>query len=164
MLDNIAELDKEILKYIEQKTAKRLVRNCARNSMHHLERAFKIKDVDPEMAVFRSITAEEEAATAIFIALKEKHYNNADKIQYKKHPYKQALGPFIRAIGKFSSNISNSPGFPFGKKREPIGSGPLLWYHVLFRTRLITVEVANNFGPLVLKVPFPLLEHWRVGL
>lgn len=26
-------------------------------------------------------------------------------------------------------------------RENPIGSGPLLWYHVLFRTRLLTVEV-----------------------
>ncbi len=26
-------------------------------------------------------------------------------------------------------------------QKKPIGSGPLLWYHVLFRTRLLTVEV-----------------------
>ena len=58
------------------------------------------------MAVFRAITAEEEAATAIFLALKEHGYENADKIKFKKHPYKQALEPFLRSIGKFADKWS----------------------------------------------------------
>ena len=43
------------------------------------------------MAVFRAITAEEEAATAIFLVLKEQGYLNADTIRFKDHACKQAL-------------------------------------------------------------------------
>lgn len=60
-----------------------------------MEYAWKIKDIDPEMSVFRSITAEEEAATAIFLSLKEKKYENAEKLKFQDHSYKQALEPFI---------------------------------------------------------------------
>jgi hypothetical protein len=91
-------------------------RHCARNSVHHIERALRLKEIDPEMAVFRAITAEEEAATAIFLALKEKGYHNSDKIKFKDHAYKQALEPFLRAISKFVETWSNEPGFPFGSK------------------------------------------------
>ena len=68
------------------------------------------------MAVFRAITAEEEAATAIFLVLKEQGYHNADKIKFKDHAYKQALEPFLRAISKFVETWSNEPGFPFGSE------------------------------------------------
>jgi hypothetical protein len=89
-------------------------RHCARNAAHHLGRAFILKEIDPEMAVFRAITAEEEAATAIFLVLKEQGYQNADKIKFKDNAYKQALEPFLRAISKFVQAWSNEPGFPFG--------------------------------------------------
>jgi len=72
--------------------------------------------IDKEMAVFRAITAEEEAATAVFLSLKEKGYENSNKIKFKKHPYKQALDPFIRSIGKFSEKMVSIPDFPFGEK------------------------------------------------
>ncbi len=109
------EIDKEIIKCINE-TAKGLMRSCARSAIHHIERAWKLKEIDPEMAVFRSITAEEEAATAIFIALKEKGYNNAKKLKFKKHVYKQALAPFIKSISKFVADLAKMPGFPFGRK------------------------------------------------
>ena len=66
-------------------------RHYGRNSSHHLERALRLKEIDPEMAVFRAITAEEEAATAIFLVLKEKSYHNADTIRFKDHACKQVL-------------------------------------------------------------------------
>jgi hypothetical protein len=91
-------------------------RNCARNSAHHIERALRLKEIDPEMAVFRAITAEEEAATAIFVVLKEQGYHNADKIKFRDHSYKHALEPFLRAISKFVEGWSNEPGFPFGSE------------------------------------------------
>ena len=91
-------------------------RHCARNSAHHIERALRLKEIDPEMAVFRAITAEEEAATAIFLVLKEQGYHNSNKIKFRDHTYKQALEPFLRAISKFVEAWSNEPGFPFGSK------------------------------------------------
>ncbi|MGC5197864.1 hypothetical protein, partial [Aphanothece microscopica] len=91
-------------------------RHCARNSVHHLERATRLKEIDPEMAVLRAITAEEEAATAIFLVLKEKGYHNAEKIRFKDHAYKHALEPFLRAIFKFVEAWSKEPGFPFGSE------------------------------------------------
>lgn len=109
------EFDRELANCINE-TAKGYSRNCARSAIRHLEMAWKIKDIDPEMSVFRAITAEEEAATAIFMALKEKKYENSNKIKYKKHTYKQALEPFIRSIGTFSEKYSKISGFPFGEK------------------------------------------------
>lgn len=111
------EIDKVIFECINN-TAKGYTKNCARNAISHLECAWKIKDIDPEMAIFRAITAEEEAATAIFIALKENSYENADKIKFKKHPYKQALAFFITGISKFVADVARQPNFPLGKKYQ----------------------------------------------
>jgi hypothetical protein len=69
----LSELDQEVKNIVEEQ-AKGLVKSCAKNAIRHLEKAWDIKDIDPEMSIFRAITAEEEAATSIFIALKEKGY------------------------------------------------------------------------------------------
>lgn len=111
------KIDKLIFECINN-TARGYAKNCARNAISHLECAWKIKDIDPEMAIFRAITSEEEAATAIFIALKEKGYTNADKIKFKKHSYKQALAPFITGISKFVADFTRQTNFPFGKKYQ----------------------------------------------
>lgn len=107
------DIDNHIFECIINK-AKGYSRHCARNSAHHMERALRLNEIDREMAVFRAITAEENAATAIFLVLKEQCYRNADKIKFKDHAYKQALEPFLRAISKFVEGWSNEPGFPFG--------------------------------------------------
>ncbi|MCW5201564.1 hypothetical protein VU10_00690 [Desulfobulbus sp. US1] len=70
-------------------------KHCLNNALYHIEKAWKIKDIDLEMAVFRGITAEEEAASAIFHCLKKHRYQNAKKIQFKKHPTKLGLYPFL---------------------------------------------------------------------
>lgn len=111
------EIDRVVFECIDV-SAKGHGRNCARNAIFHLESAWKIKDIDPEMAVFRAITAEEEAATAIFIALKEKGYQNANKIKFKNHPYKQAVAPFVTAVSKFMADVARWPGFPLGEKYQ----------------------------------------------
>ena len=108
-------IDKKIFQFICDR-AKGVSKHCARNSIHHLEKAFEIQAIDPEMAIFRAITAEEEAATAIFIALKEIGYNNAGKIQFKNHIHKQALCPFMQGVTKFIANFCIENDFPFGHK------------------------------------------------
>ena len=76
-------------------------RQCARHAAHHIERALIVKEIDPEMAVFRTITAEDKAATAIFFGLKEQGYQNAEKDRFKNHAYMQALEPILRGISSF---------------------------------------------------------------
>jgi len=109
------QFEKEMFECIHC-TAKGRVHACARNSIKHLERAWEIKEIDPEMAIFRAITAEEEAATAIFLSLKERGYENAEKISFKNHNYKQALFPFIRAISKFVADNHSLYSPIFGEK------------------------------------------------
>jgi hypothetical protein len=72
-------------------------KHCARSAVFHLERAARIKDIDPTMAMFRAITAEEEAATAVFHALQRRRYPNASLIKWRDHKHKAALLPFLEA-------------------------------------------------------------------
>jgi len=106
------EIDNIIFEIIRD-NAKGYSKQCIRSAVSHIEKAWKLKDIDPEMAVFRAITAEEEAATAIFIALRDLKYENAKKIKFRSHEYKQALSPFIRGIGNYLEMTSKLEGFPF---------------------------------------------------
>lgn len=63
-----------------------------------LKRAWRIAPIDPEMALFRAITAEEEAATALITALKIRRYPNAERLNHKDHGHKNGLYPFVRGI------------------------------------------------------------------
>lgn len=89
------------------------VKHCAKNALHHLKKAWLLREVDLEMAVFRGITAEEEVASSLFLSLKNQRYMNADKISFKSHAYKLALHPFLLSIGDFLRGLSTSTNFPF---------------------------------------------------
>lgn len=69
------------------------------SSVQHLERALELKDNMPEVAVFLTITAEEEAATAVFSALRKRKYEGASKLRDKDHVFKAGLFPFIQLLG-----------------------------------------------------------------
>lgn len=62
---------------------KGLVRNCSWQAVAHLEKAWKIREIDKEMTVIRGVAAEEQAAMAIFFCLKNNQYNYSDKILFK---------------------------------------------------------------------------------
>ena len=71
---------------------------AAINAVRHLNRAWKLRHIDDEMALFRSITAQEEAASAIFLSLKRLRYPNAGKLNHRNHVDKNALFPFLNAV------------------------------------------------------------------
>jgi hypothetical protein len=75
-------------------------RYCAKNAVWHLNRAARIKDLDPEMAALRAITAEEESASALFHSIKRRHYAGAEKLKPRLHLHKNALVPFFQAIAE----------------------------------------------------------------
>jgi len=83
-------------------------------AMNHLNRAWKIREIDPEMAIFRSITAEEEAATALFLSIKRRGYDGADKLNKRKHVQKNALIPFFSAVSRVFVKVKDQmPDFEF---------------------------------------------------
>lgn len=65
-LERLTKLDKEIINLIiKQDTGH--AQKCILSAVEHLRKAYIIKDIDPEMAHFRMITAEEEASRGIFL-------------------------------------------------------------------------------------------------
>jgi hypothetical protein len=76
-------------------------KHCASNAVHHLRRGWAIRRTDPAMAVFRAMTAEEEAAGAIFYALVRHKYAGAAGLRYTSHEQKAAVRPFVEAILHF---------------------------------------------------------------
>lgn len=70
----------------------------AMNAVRHANRAWKLREVDPQMATFRAITGEEESATAIFHALKRRQYADAEYLNPRNHVHKNAVTPFIVAV------------------------------------------------------------------
>jgi hypothetical protein len=74
------------------------VRLRAENAFAGFERAVALLPIDKEMASFRAITAEEEAASALFRALQLRNYPGSDQLNLGNHRHKAALGPFIQAV------------------------------------------------------------------
>jgi hypothetical protein len=94
---------------------------AALSAVRHVEKAIKIRNIDYEMCAFRLITAEEEASTAIFMALKQKKYLNAERIRHHDHIYKNSVIPFLRAISTvFKKEIIDKlkPRIEFSSKDE----------------------------------------------
>lgn len=80
-------------------------KHAARNALYHIQKAWEIKDIDSTMAAFRAITGVEEAATAIFHALKRRKYNHAKLLNKDRHFHKAAVYPFLLAIGQMFAGL-----------------------------------------------------------
>jgi hypothetical protein len=74
------------------------IKHCGRSAYRHLRLAWKLRPIDSEMSLFRAITAEEEAAAALILALQRQRYPGANKLDHKKHDQKLAIIPFLDAI------------------------------------------------------------------
>ena len=95
-------------------------RHCARSAISHIQSAWKIRSIDPEMCVFRSLTAVEESTGAIFHSLKRHRYQGADKLRLRSHVHKAALRPFLAAI---ETNLAQSKLNHFSLALEARGNG-----------------------------------------
>lgn len=89
----------EICRAMLDASPNRQSRHSLRSAFHHLERAAALVEIDPAMAAFRAITAEEEAATGLMHCLKEKGYKNTDFLKPKDHVQKNAVSPFLDILG-----------------------------------------------------------------
>jgi hypothetical protein len=81
-------------------------KHSARSAIRSLERAWAILALDPEMAFFRGITAEEEAATALFHSLQRHRYPGSQRIKWQNHDYKAAVIPFFTAVSYIFADIT----------------------------------------------------------
>jgi hypothetical protein len=73
-------------------------RYAVSNALNHLRAGWRVRKVDPAMAVFRGITANEESATAVFHALKQRKYKGAEILKVRRHDHKAATIPFLDAV------------------------------------------------------------------
>ena len=127
---------------------KRHSRQSLRSALHHLERAAVLVDVDPAMAAFRALTAEEEAATGLMHCLKEKGYSNANLLKPKEHVQKNAISPFLDVLGM---SFAQTIGIQFGAPRLVLdGEGDL--------RRLMLVLPVNLNGEETWAKPIPPLN------
>ncbi|MBO9168420.1 hypothetical protein [Rhizobium sp. L245/93] len=85
------------------------VRHCFRNAFVHLRRSWRLHPIDSEMSLFRAITAEEEAATALLLALKQRKYPGAEKLKPWEHAHKAAASPFLDAVGNLLADTGVPP-------------------------------------------------------
>ena len=125
MTEHKQEFEKAVRECLTQFRGR--VRHCALHAFHHLEKAEEIAEIDPEMAAFRAITAEEEAATALFFSLREKRYEGAKKIQYRSHLYKLGAHRFLVEVAKFLASMDEQ--YPARRLRKTEGEeGPrIIW-------------------------------------
>jgi hypothetical protein len=71
------------------------------------------------MSAFRAITAEEEAATALILALKHRRYPGADRLDHRRHEQKVAITPFLQAVAKAFSDPEVPPPQIHISTKEP---------------------------------------------
>ncbi|MGE4307305.1 MAG: hypothetical protein AB7E24_25120 [Novosphingobium sp.] len=69
------------------------------STLDHLDRAFTLFEIDREMASFRAITAEEEAATALIRCIQLRRYNFSNKFNPRHHQHKAAVMACVMAVG-----------------------------------------------------------------
>ncbi len=85
------------------------IRNCFRSAYNHLRKSWKLYELDNEMSAFRAITAEEEAASAVILAVKQRKYNGAEQLRERDHTHKAVVFEIVRAVNNLLSEI---PDFP----------------------------------------------------
>lgn len=96
------------------------VRHRIINSLDHFDRALPLLNIDREMASFRAITGQEEAATALMHAVLLRDYPGADQFQLRSHQHKAAVLACITAIRNDIAPIMMQKyhlTFDFEKKR-----------------------------------------------
>lgn len=87
------------------------------NAISHLRKSVEILSIDPEMASFRAVCAEEEAATALINSLKEQGYEGADKLFFRNHADKHAVVLFVGTVMQWFQNRKAQASEQFGHHR-----------------------------------------------
>jgi hypothetical protein len=77
------------------------------NAVRHINCAWRLKEIDPQMAIFRAITAEEEAATGLFLSIKRRGYRGAEKLRHRDHVHKNSVIPFFDAITRVIAKVGD---------------------------------------------------------
>lgn len=93
----LTEDDRKVINLLDAEPPSQ-ARHCFRSAINHLRRAQVIQDIDPAMAIFRGITAEEEAASGLMHAFIQRNYPNANLLKPKVHLQKHAITPYLRFL------------------------------------------------------------------
>ena len=141
-----SEFESEARKLLEH-TPKCRSRNCFRSAILHLEKAAKLVEIDPEMSAFRSITAEEEAASGILYCLKELNYPDSDKFNPRQHPQKAAVISFFSAVSLMPYDLQKNHGFEFDLQIDTKAAEPKLVLNIR-NTHLFPNHVITSHPPL----------------
>ena len=80
-------------------------KHCFRSAVDHLKKGWALRQIDPNMAVFRAITAEEEAASGLIYVIKERLHIDSEKLDPRSHRHKSAVVPFIQILGMHFKEI-----------------------------------------------------------
>jgi hypothetical protein len=139
--------DQKLLDLLNEEPASP-ARHCFRSALEHLRRAMLIQDLDPAMAVFRGITAEEEAATGLMHAFKSRQYPNADLLKPRNHVQKHAVTPFLRFLLTHLSEI----------KLNGVKSIRLALKDIEGRKRLVVAFLLEGDGEPLVATPTPPLN------
>lgn len=126
--------------------------HCFRSALHHLERAEALLAVDQSMAVFRAITAEEEAASGVMRCLAEMGYPGGDQLNPHNHAQKHAVFPFLEIVELFfgQTQFNHFQGYKLHiKEEEKEGETRLM----------LAVKISMNGEP-TLAYPIPPLNFW----
>jgi hypothetical protein len=119
---DLSDFQKEITKLVQETHVPS--KHCARSSIFHIQKAWQIRTIDPEMAVFRAITGDEEASTAIFYSLKRLGYKGSNFLNPYDHFQKSAVTPFLKAVGyaldSFSKVTNFDPKIEIRKEEDKI--------------------------------------------
>jgi hypothetical protein len=127
--------------------------HCARNAFRSIERAFAIAEVDSEMAAFRAITAEEEAASAVFHAIRRRNYIGSKKLNPRDHLQKNALYPFIEAMRRLFAELE--------AELEPNLQG---FFDLSAKQLYLTFDPRKSFNPAETVARFVPPLHFSVSV
>lgn len=100
----VQEKQKARLLEMVNKTPKN-TNGAVRNAWYHIEKAKQLLGIDNEMAAFRAITAEEEAAAGIIYALKAINYDNANLLSTRDHKHKSGIWHLLMIISEFMRGL-----------------------------------------------------------
>ncbi len=149
-IPTLTEDDKKVIRLLEHQEND-WTKKCFEAALVHLGYAHEIAEIDPAMAMFRSITAEEEAATAVFRSLQKLKYPRADELLPKFHLHKAAALPFILSVVKHSKHlrIGGADGIRIG---IPKNESPQRLTIALILTGQLQGTFAHPNPPLNLKL------------
>lgn len=97
------------------------VKWAAKNAIKHLRMAAKISDLDQDMASFRAVCAEEEAATALIASLQQNGYPKSKLIRFRTHEDKHAVIVFVQAAISWFGKLKELAQPNFGAHRLYFG-------------------------------------------